>query len=302
MHYVVRTWPWIIVAIVALAVYPDLEDKELGYPQLMLDFLPAGVLGIVVASLLAAFMSTMSTLINWSASYMTNDLYARFMRPEASQKELVTAARVASVLVTAIAGFAAFQADSIATVYRLILAVGTGPGLVLILRWYWWRINAWAELAAMVAGFIIGMATSIDHPSNPVLIADFGMRLMTTAFITLALWVTVMLLTKPESDEKLDAFYTRVRPGGPGWKRQRERTGIQPAQDLGRDILRVLAGIMILFGSMFAIGGLLLLRWYTALAMTAIATAGILWLRWIGPSIILPPQAEAPTHPSPGRP
>jgi solute:Na+ symporter, SSS family len=146
MHYVVRTWPWVIVAIVALAIYPDLEDKELGYPMLMLDYLPAGILGLVVASLLAAFMSTMSTLINWSASYMTNDLYARFMRPKASQRELVFAARVASVIVMAIAGFAAFQATSIATVYRLILAVGTGPGLVLILRWYWWRVNAYAEL------------------------------------------------------------------------------------------------------------------------------------------------------------
>lgn len=109
MNYVVRTWPWVIVAVVALAIYPELEDRELGYPRLMLEFLPAGMLGIVVASLLAAFMSTVSTLINWSASYMTNDLYARFLRPHASQKELVFAARVASVLVTAIAAFAAFQ-------------------------------------------------------------------------------------------------------------------------------------------------------------------------------------------------
>ncbi|HEX6308203.1 MAG TPA: sodium:solute symporter family protein [Longimicrobiales bacterium] len=302
MHYVVRTWPWIIVAIVALAVYPDLEDRELGYPQLMLDFLPAGVLGLVVASLLAAFMSTMSTLINWSASYMTNDLYARFMRPTASQKELVMAARVASVIVTAIAGFAAFQATSIATVYRLILAVGTGPGLVLILRWYWWRINAWAELAAMLAGFVVGFLTSIDNPIYSLRIDDFGVRLMVTAGITLLIWVPIMLLTKPEGDAKLDAFYTRVRPGGPGWKRQRERTGLQPAQDLERDLLRVLAGLMVLFGAMFAVGGVVLFRWYTALAMTIITVAGLLWLKWLGASVIAPPRAEAPTHPSPGRP
>ena len=297
MHYVVRTWPWILVALVALALYPELEDKELGYPMLMLDFLPAGVLGLVVASLLAAFMSTMSTLINWSASYMTNDLYARFIRPEATQKELVRAARIASVLVTAIAGFAAFQADSIATVYRLILAVGTGPGLVLILRWFWWRINAWAELSAMVAGFIVGFLTSIDNPIYSLRIDDFGIRLMVTAGITLAIWVPVMLLTKPENDEKLDAFYRRVRPGGPGWKRQRERTGLAPAQDMKKDLQRIGAGIMILYGLMFAVGGILLYRWTTVIMMSIMALLGFMWLRKMGPTEIAPNNAEAPTHP-----
>ncbi len=297
MHYVVRTWPWILVALVALALYPDLEDKELGYPQLMLDFLPSGILGLVVASLLAAFMSTVSTLINWSASYMTNDLYARFLRPEASQKELVLAARLASVLVVVIAGFAAFQSDSIATVYRLILAIGTGPGLVLILRWYWWRINAWAELAAMVGGFIIGFLTSIDNPIYSLRIDDFGLRLMVTAGITLLIWVPIMLFTKPENDAKLDAFYTRVRPGGPGWRRQRERTGIAPAQDLASDIQRVVAGILILFGAMFAVGGVLLLRWSTATAMLIMLLIGVLWLRRLGAPQMAPPREEAPTHP-----
>ena len=278
MHYVVRTWPWIVVAIVALAVYPDLSDRELGYPLLMRDFLPAGLLGLVVASLLAAFMSTVSTLINWSASYMTNDLYARFFRPRASQKELVLFARVASVIVTAIAAFAAFNSRDVATVYRLILAVGTGPGLVLILRWYWWRINAWAEMAAMLAGFATGLITSIDNPIYTLRIEDFGIRLIVTAGISLAVWVPVMLLTRPESDEKLDAFYRRVRPGGPGWKRQRQRTGLPAAQNLGRDMLRVLAGLMLLFGLLFGIGGVVLLRWGTAGAMGALAIVGGLWL------------------------
>lgn len=298
MHYIVRTWPWILVALVALAIYPDMQDKELGYPTLMLDFLPVGVLGLVVASLLAAFMSTVSTLINWSASYMTNDLYARFMRPNATQKELVAAARVASVIVTAIAAFAAFQSTSIATVYRLILAVGTGPGLVLILRWYWWRINAWAELAAMVAGFVIGFLTSVDNPVYSLKIADFGMRLIVTAGITMLIWVPIMLLTKPESDEKLDAFYRRVRPGGPGWRRQQERTGMQPAQDLRHDLQRVVAGVFTLFGSMFAIGGLLLYRWTTLITMSIVAIAGLLWLRRLGPTEIAPPMREPPIQPT----
>jgi solute:Na+ symporter, SSS family len=299
MHYVVRTWPWIIVAVVALAIYPDLEDKQLGYPMLMLDFLPAGVLGIVVASLFAAFMSTVSTLINWSASYMTNDLYARFMRPEATQKELVFAARVASVIVCAIAGVVVFYSNSILTMYRLVLAVGTGPGLVLILRWYWWRINAWAEFSAMVSGFLVG--AFLMSQIGRIEWLTFGHVLTITAIASLAIWVPVMLLTKPEPDVKLDAFYTRVRPGGPGWRRQRARTGVPAAQDLVKDTLRVLAGIMILFGLMFFVGGVLLLKWNTALGAGIFALIGFVWLRHIGPSVIVPRGTVPPTQPSPGR-
>jgi Na+/proline symporter len=279
MNYVVRTWPWVVVAVVALVVYPDLDDPELGYPRLMLDFLPAGVLGLVVASLVAAFMSTVSTAINWAASYITNDLYARFARPEAGDAELVWFARVASVLVTVLGAAAAFHADSVATVYRLILAVGTGPGLVLILRWYWWRINAWAELAAMLAGFVVGLLTSIDNPIYTLRIDDFGLRLLVTAGITLAVWVPVMLLTRPESDETLDRFYRRVRPGGPGWTRVRARTGLAPAQDLGQDIKRVAAGLMILFGLMFGVGGVVLLRPGVAALNLVTAFVGYRWLR-----------------------
>ncbi len=315
MHYVVRTWPWVVVAVVALVIYPTLSpsecealgevarsdpgcDRELGYPRLMLDFLPAGVLGVVVASLVAAFMSTVSTLINWSASYLTNDIYARFMRPQATQKELVMAARVASVIVTIIGGTAAFFAESVAEVYRLILAVGTGPGLVLILRWFWWRINAWAELSAMVAGFVVGFLTSVPNPILNLQIADFGLRLFVTAGITLVVWVPVMLLTRPEGDEILDQFYARVRPGGPGWKRQRERTGLQPAQDLGKDVQRIVAGLMLLFGLMFAVGGLVLLRPGVAVVNIAVAVLGYLWLHWLGPPEIAPRMPEPKTHPT----
>lgn len=284
MHYVVRTWPWIVVAVVAVAVFPELDDRELGYPLLMLEFLPAGLLGLVVASLLAAFMSTISTLINWSASYMTNDLYARFFRPKASQKELVAAARVASAMVVAIAAFTAFHSQSIATMYRLILAVGTGPGVVLMLRWFWWRVNAWAELSAMVAGFVVGLLTSVNNPIYNLRIDDFGIRLMVTTAITMAIWIPVMLMTKPESDERLDAFYRRVRPGGPGWKRQRERTGVIPEQDLGRDALCVVAALFILFGLMFLIGGLLFARWGTAAICALAVLVGWFWLRRLRPA------------------
>jgi solute:Na+ symporter, SSS family len=274
MHYVVRTWPWIIVALVGVALYPDIEDPELIYPTLMLDHLPPVVLGLVVASLVAAFMSTVSTLINWSASYMTNDLYHRFVRPAALQPELVLAGRVASVIVTFIGATAAFFADDVMWIFRLIIAVGTGPGLVLILRWFWWRINAWAEWASMVAGFLIGFATTIPNPIYNLQIDDFGIRLLTISGITFVIWFTTMLLTRPESEEKLEAFYRRVRPPGPGWRRFREKTGLEPEQKLSHDVMRVLAALMLLFGLMFFVGGLLLLRPFTALAWGVIAAVG----------------------------
>ncbi|NJN59146.1 MAG: Na+:solute symporter [Leptolyngbyaceae cyanobacterium SL_5_9] len=276
LHYVIRTWPWIVVALVAIVVYPDLEDRELGYPRLMLDFLPPAVLGLAVASLIAAFMSTVSTLINWGASYLSNDLYGRFIKPGATQQELVLAGQIGSVVITAVAAIAAFYAQNVSTVFQLTIAVGTGPGLVLILRWFWWRINAAAELAAMLTGFIIGLTTSVI----PVLtISDFGLRLLVTSVLTAIVWISVMLLTPPESDETLDAFYRRVRPGGPGWSRQRARTGLLPDQNLGRDILRVLAAVLLMFGTMFAVGGFLLLQPVTGWVSLILAVLGWMWLR-----------------------
>lgn len=287
LHYVVRTWPWIIVALAAVVIYPNLEDRELGYPMLMLDYLPPVLLGLVVASLVAAFMSTVSTLINWGASYLTNDLYGRFIKPEATQTELVAAGRIASVLVTVLGALAAFIATDVATVFRLVIAIGTGPGLVLILRWFWWRINAAAELASMVGGFVVGLLTSVV----PVLTIDnFGQRLLVTSLITTVFWVSAMLLTRPESDETLDAFYTKVRPGGPGWKRQRDRTGIPPQQNLSLDIQRVFAALFLLFGSMFAVGGFLLLQSLTGWISLIAAVGGGFWLRHLSkrPSFPVP--------------
>ena len=305
LHYIIRTWPWIIVALVAMVIYPDLEDPELGYPKLMLDFLPPVMLGLVVSSLMAAFMSTVSTSINWGASYLTNDLYLRFVKPEATQLELVTAGRIASVLVTVLGAVAAFFSQDIRTVFRLVIAIGTGPGLVLILRWFWWRINAAAELTAMVSGFIFGLLTS-EIPQaiisatievlpftatilapilqwqtflNERLFADFGIRLMIISIVTFIAWVSVMYLTPPESDEVLDRFYLLVRPGGIGWQRQKERTGVAAAQSLTRDLKRAIAAVFLLFGSMFTIGGFLLLQPLTGWVCLIITVISGFWLR-----------------------
>ena len=286
LHYVIRTWPWIIVALAAVVLYPDLEDRELGYPMLMLDYLPPVMLGLVVSSLIAAFMSTVSTLINWGASYLTNDLYGRFISPNANQAELVFAGRVASVLVTILGAIAAFTATDVATVFRLVIAIGTGPGLVLILRWFWWRINAAAELAAMVGGFVVGFFTSVpagqaffSNVAPWIDIDSFGIRLLVTSVITTVVWVATLLLTAPESDETLDSFYAKVRPGGPGWRKQRSRTGLLPLQNLSLDIQRVLAAILLLFGAMLSVGGFLLLQSLTGWISLVVAVVGGFWLR-----------------------
>jgi Na+/proline symporter len=299
MNYVVRTWPWVLVALAALVLYPDLEDPELGYPRLMLDFLPTGVLGLVVASLVAAFMSTVSTQINWGASYLTNDLYQRFVHPEATQAELVAVGRLASVLIAALGATAAFFAESVATIFRLVIAIGTGPGVVLILRWFWWRINAWAELAAMLAGFAVGLLTTVV----PVLtVGDFGLRLLLVTTLTAAVWVTVMWATPPESPETLDRFYRKTRPGGPGWKRQRARTGLAPAQPLKLSLARTVAAVGVLFGSMFGIGALLLLRWGAAVAMGGLALAGSVALYRLRTPMAQRVSASASAAPGPSSP
>lgn len=286
LHYLVRTWPWVVVALVALVVYPDLEDRELGYPKLMLDFLPPGVLGLVAASLVAAFMSTVSTSINWGASYLTNDLYRRFLNPTASQEQLVLVGRVASVIVTFIGAIAAFFSDSVGDVFRLVIAIGTGPGLVLILRWFWWRINAAAELTAMVVGFTIGVLTT--QFGDLFATTDFGVRLTIISVVTAVAWISVMFFTPPESDATLDAFYRQVRPSGWGWQRQRQRTGIPPVRDLKQDILRVLASILLLFGIMFATGGFLLFQPLTGWVSLIVAVIGGIWLRQLNKKKIRP--------------
>jgi Na+/proline symporter len=274
LHYVVRTWPWIIVALVALLLYPTLADPEIGYIRLMVDYLPAGLLGLVAASFLAAFMSTVSTQINWGASYIVHDLYARWVQPEASDRERVWVGRLASVVIVALAAIAAFFAQDIGTVFRFMIAIGTGPGAVLILRWFWWRVNAWAELAAMLAGMFIAMLSYLPAFGE----IDFGVRLAVTALGATAVWIPAMLLTAPESEATLAEFYRRTRPGGPGWRRQRDITGLDPLQDLGADIRAGVVGIVLLFALMFGVGWLVLGAWAKGLAAVIVAGGAMMWL------------------------
>jgi Na+/proline symporter len=275
LHYVVRAWPWIVVALAAVVIFPELMepggDPELGYPLLMLRYLPVGLLGLVVASFVAAFMSTVSTQINWGASYVVNDLYARFIDSEAAPRKLVALGRLASALIVALAGAAAFYADDVGKVFRFMIAIGTGPGAVLILRWFWWRVNAWAELAAMFAGFAIALISYLPAWGD----VSFGARLAITAGGSAMVWIPVMFLTAPEDEKTLEAFYRRVRPGGPGWSRFAARLDLQPVTRLGDDLIRTAWAALALLGGMLAVGGFVLGEWRTALFTAALAAAGI---------------------------
>jgi solute:Na+ symporter, SSS family len=252
LNYVVRTWPWVLVGLCALILLPNLSDPELAYPLLMRRFLPPGLLGLVFASLLAAFMSTVATQINWGASYLVNDLYARFWDRH-DERALLRVARGASVGLTLLAATVSFVMDDVGQVFRFLILIGNGPGLVLLLRWFWWRVNAWAEIAAMVAALGLALASYLPGLAR----LQFGGRLALTAFGTLAVWLPVMLLTRPERPEVLEGFYRRVRPGG-AWGPQAAATGLGPIDPLRRDLGRWLVWSAALLGGMLAVGALLL--------------------------------------------
>ncbi len=276
VNYLLRSWLWVLVALAALVLLPDQGDWELSYPALAVAYLPPVVLGLVVVSLVAAFMSTVSTSVNWGASYLTHDLYQRFVRPDASQKELLFVGQGTSILLLVLGVLTALISDSIGTVFRLVIAIGTGPGVVLVLRWFWWRINAAAELSSMVCGFFVGLVTSVV----PILqISDYGIRLMVTTAITAIVWVVVMLITPPESAEVLERFVQRVQPPGPGWSRWRLHCDVEASESLQHLVVRFLLSSCVLFGALLGSGAFLLhqqLAGWSGLIL-AVVSLSLLW-------------------------
>lgn len=229
-HYALRPWPWIIVALASLIVFPDLDsfrtafpdagniiNHDLGYPA-MLTFIPSGLLGLVVTSLIAAYMSTISTHLNWGASYIVNDFYKRFMKPEASQKEMLTVGRVITVVLMVFTMIFALLLDNALGAFQILLQIGAGTGLIFILRWFWWRINAASELAAMIISFLVAIYFGLVHePLGFEPMADW-MQLVIGVGITTITWITVSYLTSPTRMDTMVKFINQVNPGGPGWK------------------------------------------------------------------------------------
>jgi Na+/proline symporter len=214
-HYCLRPWPWIIVGLASLVLYPELgaDEKRLGYVYAMRDYLPVGVKGLLVAAFFAAYMSTIATQLNWGTSYIINDFYRRFLHPGAEERHFVLVSRVTTILIMALSLLITGFLDTISGAWAFIIEAGAGLGLVLILRWYWWRINAWSEITAMLTPFVvfgyIRVFTSIVFPESLYFIVG----------ITTIVWIAATFLTAPVELDKLVSFYRRVHPGGAGWKK-----------------------------------------------------------------------------------
>lgn len=253
-HYCLRPWPWILVALASTVLYPNLADKESGYVQVMVDYLPAGWRGLMLAAFAAAYMSTISTQLNWGSSYLINDFYRRFIRRQASAAHYVTASRVA-ILVTLLGGaLTTYAIDTVTQAWKIILAMGAGTGAVYILRWYWWRINAWSEIAAMSASLLASFAVPYLFGLANAVPQDFAMIMLMTVGISSAAWVAVTFLTKPEPEATLQAFYEKVKPGGAGWKKFTRQTVVASAPGISFDLLAFLAGTVLIYALLFGIG------------------------------------------------
>ncbi|MCH7750292.1 MAG: Na+:solute symporter, partial [Acidobacteria bacterium] len=240
-HYCVRPWPWILAGLAALVLYPDIADREAGYAMIIRDHLPAGWRGLVLGGFIAAFMSTMSTQLNWGTSYLVHDVYARFLRPGADDAHYVRVARVTTLGVMAASAGVTLYLDTVRQAWELILESGAGIGLVLILRWYWWRVNAWSEIAAMVAPVVgviwLSLFSSVAFPESLLYLVTW----------TTVCWLGVTWLTPPESDQTLVSFYTRVRPGGPGWARVAAAAGAPPPEPIRGQLLDWVAGVALVY-------------------------------------------------------
>ncbi len=280
-HYCVRPWPWLIVAFAALALYPDLRASELadptfnsgvGFPRVMRDVSPPGLRGLLLVTFFAAFMSTISTQMNWGASYLVRDVYQRFFAPEATDRQLTRASRIASVFVLIVGAITAFQMREISVdgAWKMLAALGAGTGAVFMLRWFWWRINAWSEISAMLASLVfyllidppafltrrgaVPLLTRLGHETP--LRAEETMAVV--AVLTIATWLLVTFLTRPESNEVLDAFYRKVRPSGPGWKPVASRNrGVRVDGNLGLSLFAAVAATGIVYSSLPLIGNMI---------------------------------------------
>jgi len=268
-HYALRPWPWIIVALCSLLVFPELADiktalphvsddligNDLAYPA-MLTLLPAGLLGLLVASLLSAYVSTMSTHLNWGCSYLVHDLYRRFLNPDASEKNLVWLSRVMTAVLMVISGATVFLLSTAGEAFHLLLSIGAGTGLIYLLRWFWWRINAWSEIAAMAASFTTALAFFIARKSG--LEMSSHAALVWSVALTTVVWVVVTFLTPPAEIETLRNFYRKVRPAGRGWAKIVGTEEVEgPRDSMSLAILGWVLGCTFVYSALFGTGAFL---------------------------------------------
>ncbi|HSE37964.1 MAG TPA: sodium:solute symporter family protein [Blastocatellia bacterium] len=268
-HYALRPWPWIIVALASMVIYPNLSDIQRTFPYVdpglighdmaypaMLKFLPVGFMGLMIAGLLAAYVSTLSTHLNWGTSYLVHDFYRRFIKKDASEKHYVFIGRLVTGMLMLLAALLTFVLDSAKQSFDLMLSVGAGTGLIYLLRWFWWRINAWSEIAAMVSSFAIAVGFFVAGKMD-VNIAPH-VSLVITVAATTVVWITVTLLTSPADRSKLTEFYRLVQPAGPGWRQVRAEAGASGSPDhLTESLLGWVLGCAFVYAALFGTGSFL---------------------------------------------
>ena len=288
-HYALRPWPWIIVALCSLVLYngttPNPEtgipDPAFGYVQVMNDYLPVGFRGLLLASFGAAYMSTIATQMNWGASYIINDFYRRFVQPEASEKHYVLASRIATLIIVLLSIVVTYYMNQITTGWELVLALGAGTGLVYILRWYWWRINAWSEVAAMASALIVSLSLrqfEIIDLNTP---RGFALQILVTVGITTVVWLVATFATAPEPMSKLIGFYRAVHPAGTWWRPVAHEAGMPERRgEIGPNILNWLLGITLVYSTLFGIGEIIFGNWSRAVPFIVIAVGAGVLMMW----------------------
>jgi Na+/proline symporter len=271
-HYGLRPWPWIIVALASIVLYPGgvanpetgQPDPALGYVQVMIDYLPEWWRGLLIAAFFAAYMSTIATHLNWGASYLVNDFYRRFVKTSGDEKHYVLISRLATLTIMVISGIVTYYLQSITGAWELLLLVSAGTGPVFILRWFWWRISAWSEVAAMATAFLMASLLWAFKPFAGDLSMVFAKSMLVIVPITTVVWLAVTFLTRPEPEETLIQFYRRVGPGGPGWKPIAAKAGVTKPSPLGLLFLSWVMGCMLVYCCLFGIGKLIFNEWLSA--------------------------------------
>jgi Na+/proline symporter len=286
-HYALRPWPWIIVALCSLVLYQGAAvnpatgqlDPAFGYVKVMTDYLPNGFRGLLLASFAAAYMSTIATQMNWGSSYIVNDFYRRFIKTDGSEYHYVMASRVATFITMTLSLVVTYFMNRITGGWELVLTLGAGTGLVYILRWYWWRVNAWSEIAAMSAALVVSLGLGWSGTFDSGTPIGFAQTILTTVAVTTAVWLTATFATAPEPEEKLISFYRRVRPAGPGWTAIAARSGGDAGarvDQLAPGFINWILGIAVVYSSLFAIGEMLFGAWIKGGLFAALAIgAGI---------------------------
>ena len=300
MHYAVRPWPWILIALASLIVFPNLSDLQTAFPDIdkgiighdlaypaMMTMLPPGLLGLLLASLAAAFMSTIASHLNWGSSYVVNDFYKRFFNPEASDKKLIFLGRITTIVLMLLSCLLALLLSNALQAFSILLQIGAGTGLLFILRWFWYRINIYSEISAMIISFLVALYLQIIHPMIGFEIISPENQLIIGVSITTFSWVVVTFMTQPEDEETLRSFYKKIQPGGFGWKKvvdQAAKDGVniigkKEAWDVPNGIICMILGSMFIYSILFSIGYFIYAKYSFAFLLLFVSVISLFFLQ-----------------------